>query len=47
VRYLEENAHSLEVTLSEDDLAKIEAAFPYGAAAGTRYPEASMAAVNR
>ncbi len=47
VRYLEENARSLEVSLAENDLAKIEAAFPYGAASGTRYPEASMAAVNR
>ena len=47
VRYLEENARSLEVDLSDDDLAKIEAAFPQGAASGTRYPAASMAAVNR
>jgi aryl-alcohol dehydrogenase-like predicted oxidoreductase len=47
VRYLEENARSLEVSLTDDDLAKIEAAFPHGAAAGTRYPEASMPAVNR
>ena len=47
VRYLEENARSLEVKLGDDDFAKIEAAFPQGAAAGTRYPAASMAAVNR
>jgi len=47
VRYLEENARALEVSLSDDELAKIEAAFPHGAAAGTRYPAASMAAVNR
>ena len=47
VRYLEENARALEVSLDVAELAEIEAAFPPGVAAGTRYPEAGMAGVNR
>ena len=46
-KYLEENAGALEVTLSEDDLRRIDEVAPKGAAAGTRYPEAMMGAVNR
>ena len=45
--YLEDNVGALSVTLSPDDLAAIDAACPPGAAAGTRYPEAGMQAVNR
>jgi aryl-alcohol dehydrogenase-like predicted oxidoreductase len=41
VRYLEENAGAVEVELAEDDLARIEAAFPKGATAGERYPDMS------
>jgi aryl-alcohol dehydrogenase-like predicted oxidoreductase len=41
VRYLEENAGAVEVELTEDDLARIEAAFPKGATAGERYPDMS------
>ena len=41
VRYLEENAGAGEVELIEDDLARIEAAFPKGATAGERYPDMS------
>jgi hypothetical protein len=33
----------VEVTLSQDDLAAIEAAMPKGAAAGERYPAQQMA----
>lgn len=44
---LEENLGALDVTLSPDDLARIDAAFPPGIAAGTRYPEPAMKAVNR
>jgi aryl-alcohol dehydrogenase-like predicted oxidoreductase len=44
--YLEENVGALDVVLSSEDLAKIEAAFPKGAAAGTRYAEAMMKFVN-
>jgi len=46
-RYLEENLGALEVTLSEEELARIQAIFPIGAAAGGRYPEAMMALVGR
>jgi aryl-alcohol dehydrogenase-like predicted oxidoreductase len=41
VSYLEENAVAVEVELTEDDLARIEAAFPKGATAGERYPDMS------
>ena len=45
-KYLEENAAATDVSLSPDDLAAIDAIFPAGAVAGTRYPEAMMKAVN-
>jgi hypothetical protein len=35
------------VELTEKDLAELNAVFPLGAAAGERYPEATMKAVNR
>jgi aryl-alcohol dehydrogenase-like predicted oxidoreductase len=44
--YLEENAGALAVTLTADDLARIEQAFPRDAAAGTRYAESAMKFVN-
>jgi aryl-alcohol dehydrogenase-like predicted oxidoreductase len=44
--YLEQNAGALDVKLTTEDLAAIEAAFPRGAAAGTRYAEAMMKFVN-
>ena len=44
--YLEENAGALGVELSAGELATIEAVFPKGAAAGTRYTEAMMKFVN-
>ena len=40
-RYREENAAAVEVELGEDDLARIEEAFPKGATAGDRYPDMS------
>jgi aryl-alcohol dehydrogenase-like predicted oxidoreductase len=43
LRYLEENAGALEVTLTGEELRRLEEVFPYGAAAGTRYPEQMMA----
>ncbi len=46
-RYLEENVRALDLSLTGDDLARIEKAFPFGAAAGTRYPEIAMQALNR
>jgi aryl-alcohol dehydrogenase-like predicted oxidoreductase len=45
--YLEENVAALEISLTPNDLARIDAAAPAGAAAGERYPAAGMAAVNR
>jgi aryl-alcohol dehydrogenase-like predicted oxidoreductase len=44
-RYVEQNAASVEVELTAEDLARIDAELP--AAAGERYDEAGMAAVNR
>jgi aryl-alcohol dehydrogenase-like predicted oxidoreductase len=43
-RYLEENVAALEVTLTREDLERIEAAAPKGAASGERYED--MAAVD-
>lgn len=37
-RYLEENLAALEVSLSAEDMARIEEVAPVGAAAGDRYP---------
>jgi len=45
--YLEENLAALKVELSPADLAEIATALPAGAAAGARYPEPAMQAVNR
>jgi aryl-alcohol dehydrogenase-like predicted oxidoreductase len=45
--YLEENVGAAGLKLGADDLAELDAVLPKGAAAGTRYPEAMMAAVNR
>ena len=46
-KYLEDNAGAAGVTLTEDDLARIEEAMPRGSAAGERYPEEQMRAVGR
>ncbi len=45
VRYLEENAAAADLTLTDEDLVRLEAAFPKGATAGDRYPD--MSTVNR
>jgi aryl-alcohol dehydrogenase-like predicted oxidoreductase len=45
VKYLEQNAAAVDVHLTKDDLARIDAVFPVGAASGTRYPD--MSTVNR
>jgi aryl-alcohol dehydrogenase-like predicted oxidoreductase len=39
--YLEENARAAEVELTDEDLARIEDAFPKGATSGERYPDMS------
>ena len=46
-KYLEENVGALNVKLSPEDLSRIDEVAPHGAAAGDRYPQAAMAAVNR
>jgi aryl-alcohol dehydrogenase-like predicted oxidoreductase len=46
-RYLDENIAALEVSLTPQDLKRIDEIAPQDVAAGTRYPEAGMAAVNR
>jgi aryl-alcohol dehydrogenase-like predicted oxidoreductase len=43
---VEENVGALNVVLSENDLRRIDAAAPKGAAAGARYAEGGMKAVN-
>jgi aryl-alcohol dehydrogenase-like predicted oxidoreductase len=40
-KYLEENAAAAEISLTDDELAGIDAAAPVGAAAGDRYPDMS------
>jgi aryl-alcohol dehydrogenase-like predicted oxidoreductase len=46
-KYLEENAAAIEVSLTHEDLARIERAFPRGAASGTRYAAQAMQALDR
>jgi aryl-alcohol dehydrogenase-like predicted oxidoreductase len=46
VRYLDENIGALEVHLSQEDLERLDAILPPGAAAGQRYHERGMASVN-
>jgi aryl-alcohol dehydrogenase-like predicted oxidoreductase len=44
--YLEQNVAALDIALSDDELARIDAVIPRDAAAGTRYPAAFMSSVN-
>lgn len=44
--YLEENIGALSISLTEQDLARINEVAPKGVAAGERYPEAGMRGVN-
>lgn len=46
LRYLEENIAAASISLSATDLKKLDSVAPHGAAAGMRYPEATMARVN-
>jgi aryl-alcohol dehydrogenase-like predicted oxidoreductase len=46
-RYLEENVEALEVKLEKADLDRIDRIVPPGAAAGQRYAEPQMKALNR
>jgi aryl-alcohol dehydrogenase-like predicted oxidoreductase len=45
-KYLDENAAAISVTLSPDEMARIDAAAPRGAASGERYQAQAMARVN-
>jgi aryl-alcohol dehydrogenase-like predicted oxidoreductase len=45
--YLEDNLGAAEVVLSAAELAKIDAIFPLGSAAGQRYPAAMMGSLGR
>lgn len=44
---LEDNIAAAEITLTPEDLSRIEAVFPKGAASGHRYAEAARKALNR
>ncbi|MGX1587850.1 aldo/keto reductase [Brevundimonas diminuta] len=44
---LEQNAAAADIVLTSDDLARIEAVFPRGAAAGERYAPGGMSSLNR
>jgi len=46
VKYLEENAGAMDVTLSPEDHLRIQELFPHGAASGLRYPAHMMSLVN-
>jgi aryl-alcohol dehydrogenase-like predicted oxidoreductase len=45
--YLDENLAALRVSLSADDVRRLDAVFPPGATAGDRYAPPAMQAVNR
>lgn len=47
MKFLEDNAKSIEVRLSKDDLALIEEMSPKGIASGARYPENMIRSLNR
>jgi aryl-alcohol dehydrogenase-like predicted oxidoreductase len=46
-RYLEENVGALDIRLTAKDLTEINSLIPLGAAAGSRYSEPGMRAINR
>ncbi len=47
IKYLEENAGSLNVSLTKEELNAIDTMFPKNAAAGLRYPENMMGSIGR
>jgi aryl-alcohol dehydrogenase-like predicted oxidoreductase len=47
IKYLEENARAVEISLTGEELLQLNTAIPMGAAAGLRYPEQTMKSVNR
>jgi len=46
IKYIEENAASVKVKLSDDEIKKLDEVFHHGSAAGLRYPEAAMKTIN-
>lgn len=46
-KYLEENLGALDITLTVEDLRRIDEAFPKGSASGTRYAPSGMTVVHR
>jgi aryl-alcohol dehydrogenase-like predicted oxidoreductase len=46
-KYLEQNVKAADLHLTAEDLRKLDAAFPTGAAFGARYPQAMMASTGR
>ncbi len=46
-KYLEDNAAASQIALSQEDLARLDEAFPKDAVAGQRYPDHVMALVDR
>ena len=46
VKYIEENAAAVEISLTADELQQIDEIFPPNAASGLRYPEPMMKSVN-
>ena len=47
IKYLEQNVEAVDLDFGPSQLTELDALFPRGAAAGTRYPAAQMGAVNR
>jgi aryl-alcohol dehydrogenase-like predicted oxidoreductase len=46
-KYLEQNLEAVNIRLTPDDLSRIDKVAPKGIAAGMRYPERAMAALDR
>jgi len=46
INYLDDNLGAVDVKLTEEELQRIDAVLPVGAAAGARYHEGAMKAVN-
>lgn len=46
-KYIEQNAAAVEIELTESELKQLDEIFPPNAASGARYPESTMATVNK
>ena len=47
IKYLEENAQSVSIKLTKEELTEIDHLFPKNVAAGSRYPENMMGSINK